>query len=106
MHILTLGPWLDTWTEQRSGSHPTDMAKAFQTTGRHVSTMHDELTFLPPSDKVCALNNKLPEVLEFLKCNRQPNGHTSDELVLMSPQQCSHVILKVISHSLHLRTDK
>jgi transposase InsO family protein len=117
--VLALGLWLDTWTERRSGSHVMDTAKVFQTTGRHVSATHDELTFPPPSDKAHALDDKLPEVLDFLKCNRQPNGHPSDELdrlhrlsrnlfihddrlwrrnaqgrhqlVLMSPQQRVHV---------------
>ena len=77
--VLALGLWLDTWTERRSGSNAIDTAKVFQTTGRHVSATHDELTFPPPSDKARALDDKLPEVLDFLKHNRQPNGHSSDE---------------------------
>ena len=76
--VLSLGLWLDTWTERRTNA--ADTTKIFQTTGRHVSIVHDELTFPPPSDKMRALDNKLPEVLKFLKHNRQPDGQTSNEL--------------------------
>src|SRR6266403_2811424 len=59
--------------------HSVDTAKNFQAT-KSVSTLHDELTFLPPSDKVHALNDELPNILKFLSNGKQPNGHTSEEL--------------------------
>ena len=74
--ILSLGIWLDTWNERRT--HTTRTARVFQTTG--VSSPSDELTFPPPADRIRALNDELPAILELLSLGAQPSSQTPEEL--------------------------
>jgi hypothetical protein len=62
--VLSLGLWLDTWNEHRP-THCTSTAKVFQAT-EGVSTLCNELTFPPVSDKACARDSKLPGILRYL----------------------------------------
>ena len=76
--ILSLGIWLDTWNEHHP-AHTSKTAKVFQAT-EGVSTPHNKLMFPPPSDKVRAHDNELPEVFRFLANGKQPKGqHTSGQ---------------------------
>jgi hypothetical protein len=62
--VLSLILWLDTWNEHHP-THRTGMAKVFQAT-EGVSTLCNELTFPPASDKVCAHDSELPGILRYL----------------------------------------
>lgn len=45
-----------------------------------VSTPGDTLTFLPSTDRSCALHEELPSILEFIGHGKRPNGNTTEEL--------------------------
>ena len=75
--ILSLGIWLDTWNERCA--HTTRTARVFQTTGC-VSSPSDKLTFPPPTDRVRALNDELPAILDLLSHSAQPSSQPPEEL--------------------------
>ena len=76
--ILSLGIWLDTWHEHRP-PRTSNTVKVFQAT-EGVSTLHDELTFPPPSEKARARDDELPKVYRFLADGKRPNGQRTAEL--------------------------
>jgi hypothetical protein len=76
--VLSLGLWLDTWNEHRP-THRTGTAKVFQAT-EGVSTLCDELTFPPASDKACARDSELPGILRYLADGKRPKGQHTAEL--------------------------
>jgi hypothetical protein len=76
--VLSLGLWLDTWNEHRP-THRTGTAKVFQAT-EGVSTLCDELTFPPASDKACAHDSELPGILRYLADGKRPKGQHTAEL--------------------------
>jgi hypothetical protein len=63
--VLSLGLWLDTWTEHRPTRY-TSTTKVFQATEGGVGTLRDELTFPPPSDKTHTRDDELPGIFRFL----------------------------------------